>query len=224
MKNFALATVASLAMAGAAQAAFLIEIDTDAADDGVLTFNSNFGFGGDTTTASQSAASSAFGMTGGDSIFGGNGNLEPDTYVYTYTPGVDADNLVVAAGTALSSGSVATGIVGGGSGGSGGYSFYATWPATTNVSGGLVTFEIVEQATNNVLSSVQVDQNGTGDVWTRIGSANLTAGTTYEIRQIAGANTFVSMRAAGVLIEVPEPASAALLGLGGLAALRRRSA
>ena len=76
-----------------AQAAFLLEIDTDGSDDGVLTYNPNFSFGGDTTAATQSNASTAYGMNGGDSIFGCNGSAYLDTYVYTYTPNMDSDNL-----------------------------------------------------------------------------------------------------------------------------------
>ena len=95
-----------------ANASFIIEIDTDGLDDGVLTYNTNFSFGGDTTTASQSAATSALGMTGGDSIFGGDGVNLPDTYVYTYDLDVDGDNLALTAGAALNgSGNTASGEV-----------------------------------------------------------------------------------------------------------------
>ena len=78
------------------EAAFLIQIDTDGLDDGVLTYNSHFTFGGDTTTASQSAPSTAYGLSAADSIFGGDGVAEPDTYVYRYNPTSDADNLATA--------------------------------------------------------------------------------------------------------------------------------
>ena len=79
-----------LFLASTSQAAYLLEVDTDGMDDGNLAFNPGFTFGDDTTTASQSAASTAFGMTGGDSVFGGNGSAFPDTYVFTYTPGTYA--------------------------------------------------------------------------------------------------------------------------------------
>src|SRR5690606_38605871 len=99
-----------------AQAAYLIEIDTDGLDDGVLTFNSHFGFGGDTSATSQSVTSTAFGMSGGDSVFGANGFALPDTFIYTYDPTVDADNLALSLGQSLGGGNFATGITGGGAG------------------------------------------------------------------------------------------------------------
>ncbi|MEQ9461526.1 MAG: PEP-CTERM sorting domain-containing protein [Phycisphaeraceae bacterium] len=220
MKKFALAMVASLATAGAAQAAFLIEVDTDGLDDGPFTPSANFAFGGDTGTASTSVAGTAVGLTGGDSLFGGDGSAV-DTYTYSYTPGTDADNLVLAAGTALNNaGSFATGLAGGASDT---YTFYATWPATTNVSGGDTTFTLNGSDSSSVVLAV-LDQNGNDGTWVKLGSAPLTAGVAYTLVQESTAATFVSMRASGVLIEVPEPASAALMALGGLAALRRRSA
>ncbi|WP_428389607.1 PEP-CTERM sorting domain-containing protein [Mucisphaera sp.] len=220
MKKFALATVASLAFAGAAQAAFIVEVDVDGLDDGPFTPSANFAFGGDTTTASTSIAGTAVGLTGGDSLFGGNGTAV-DTYTYSYTPGVDADNLVLAPGTALNNaGSFATGLAGGASDV---YTIYATWPATTNVSGGDVTFTLEGSDSSSQVLAV-LDQNGNDGTWVKLGSAPLTAGVTYTVVQESGAATFVSMRAAAVMFEVPEPASAALLGLGGLAALRRRVA
>lgn len=196
------------------EGAFLIEIDTDGADDGSLTFNPNFSFGGDTTTASQSILSTAVGLTGGDSIFGGNGVNEPDTYQYSYTPGVDVDNLVLAAGTDLGAGNVATGITGGQTGV---YNVYATWPFTDNVSGGLVTFTLT--GGGGTLFTTQIDQNGQGNAWILLGSASLQSGVGYTLSQTAGSNTFVSMRAAGVLFEavsvIPEPSSLALVIVGG---------
>jgi hypothetical protein len=53
--------------AAPAGAAFLLEIDTDGADDNVLTYNPAFSFGEDTTTAAASVTSPAFGTTGGGS-------------------------------------------------------------------------------------------------------------------------------------------------------------
>ena len=222
--RFAAVTAAVLATLGSAvmhvHAGFVVEIDIDGADDGVITYNPRFSFGGDTTAASQSVTSTAVGLTGGDSIFGGNGT-SVDTYLYTYTPGADADNFGVPAGTALNdNGDTSTGDIGGVSGD---YDVFAVWPATTSVSGGATTFTLSDGSTD--LFSVAIDQNTTGgDEWVYLGTASLTTGTAYTLTQESGAATFVSMRAAGALFQpIPEPASLGLFGLGGLALLRRRA-
>lgn len=213
---FIWATILLLAGAVSAQAAYLLEIDTDGKDDSVLTYNPGFSFGGDTTTASQSAASPAFGMTDGDSIFGGNGVNLPDTYVYVHSPDSQADNLVVPAGTDLGNGNLGSGLAGGIPGL---YAVYATWPSTTNVSGGLTQYEVI---TNGDMFTVQIDQNNKGGNWFKLGEINYTDGT-IRVGQTAGSNTFVSMRAAGVLFErVPEPATLSLLAIGSLLIARRR--
>ena len=136
-----------------AHAAVVIQVDIDGLDDGVLTYSPNFSFGGDTTSASQSAASTAVGLTGGDSIFGGNGVVSLDTYVYSYTPGTDGNNYTPAAGTALNNdGDVCTGVL---AGGTAVYNVYATWPLSSNVSGGLTSYTLTDGASN--LFSVSVD-------------------------------------------------------------------
>ncbi len=221
----------ALGSATAANAAFVIEIDTDGLDDGTLTFSPNFSFGGDTTTASQSAPSVAVGTTGGDSIFGGDGSnangnaYDPataDTYLYSYTPGTDADNFSPAAGTALNQNLAASGIAGGGSDT---YAIWATWPLTTNVNPAGVTYDLFEGGIGGTnIFSTTIDQNGNDGTWVRLGYADLTAGTDYVLRQTAQQNSFVSQRAAAVMFEIPEPGTAAVLGLGGLALLRRRTA
>ncbi len=221
MKKGIMAGACVLLAAAVANAAFILEVDIDGADDGVITFNPNFSFGGDTTAASQSAASTAYGMTGGDSIFGGNGNAQPDWYVYTYDPGTMPDNLAIPAGTDLGDGNTATGAVGGGPGK---YTVYATWPFSANVSGGPTTYDV---STSGDSFSVQINQNGPGDtglgnVWVKLGEISWTSGA-ITVDQKAGSNTYVSMRSAGLLFEaVPEPATLGLLGLAGLALLRRR--
>jgi hypothetical protein len=221
--GFVAAIAAALGFSSA-QAAYLIEVDTDGADDGVLTYNSHFAFGGDTTTASQSATSTAYGLTGGDSIFGGDGVAELDTYVFTYDPSVDADNLAIPAGTDLGGGILASGLTGGAPDR---YSVFATWPITSNVSGGDTAFTVT---TSGDSFTLDFDQNGggagTGNEWIKLGEIDWTSGP-ITLTQEAGANTFVSMRSSAVMFEVvPEPSTFALgaLGLIGLAMWRFRRA
>ena len=210
----------ALVMASTASAAFLLEVDVDGADDGVLTYNSRFSFGGDTTSASQSAPSTAFGMTGGDSIFGGDGTLLPDTYVYNYSPGADADNLVVPAGTDLGEDLAGNTVFGTGvtGGGAGDYYVYATWPSTTNVTGGDTRYVV---NTPGDFFSVDVDQNMRGDEWYLLGTISFSGvGSISVTQQPTVQNSFVSMRSAGLLFEpVPEPAVAVLFALAGLGLL-----
>lgn len=208
------------------QAAFILEIDTDGLDDGALSYNAGFGFGGDTTAASSSAASAAYGASGGDSIFGGDGMFEPDTYIYSYTPGTTPDNLVVPAGTDLGGGWLASGLVGGGAGT---YRVYATWPFTTNVSGGDTRYTISTSGAPDLV--VELDQNNLGDEWIFLGDISYTdLLAPITVTQQSQSNSFVSMRAYGLLFEqitprstIPEPTTFALFGLGLLAlALRQR--
>lgn len=224
LRPLAFAGLAVSLAVSTASAAYLIEVDIDGADDGVLTFNPHFSFGADTTIASQSAAGGAFGLTGGDSIFGGDGVNFPDTYLYRYNPAIDSDNLVIPAGTDLGDGELATGILGGNPGL---YAVYATWPYTDNVSGGLTDFSVQSDDDSFFIS---LDQNSNGDKWIKLGEILWSSGT-VTVAQSSQSNTFVSMRSAGVLFEslsdfaVPEPSAAALLGIPlllGLLARHRR--
>jgi hypothetical protein len=227
-------TCLALATAQMASAAFIIEVDTDGLDDGILAFSPNFSFGGDTTTASQSGASTAVGLTGGDSIFGGNGMNSSDTYVFSYEPGVDGDNEAFAAGTPLNNdGDVASGLA---AGGTGLYNVYVTWPITDNISAGSepTNFRLTDGTSDLFTSSY--DPNGgdgantgvsTGNEWIFVGSAVLDAGTEYQLIQTSSANGFVSMRSSGAMfdLQVPEPSTIVLGCLafcGGAALIRRR--
>lgn len=213
---------AVLALTLPGHGAFVIEIDIDGADDGPITYSPNFSFGGDTTTAPTSSASTAVGLIGADSIFGGDGVDFLDTYQYTYMPvtiGMDADNTPLAAGTLLNSlDDVASGLT---AGLSGLYAVYAAWPQTDNVSGGNTLFEM---AHDGGMLSASIDQNALSNQWIPLGTVSLTEGNSYTLVQTAGSNTFVSMRASGVMFDrIPEPGSTALLGAAlGLLALRRR--
>ena len=209
-------------MVGSVSGAYLLEIDTDGENDGTVTFNGNFSFGGDTTTASQSSASAAFGTSGADSLFGGDGSVLADTFVFTYSPDSMADNLAVGAGQNLGDGNFATGMLGGAPGV---YAIYATWPFTQNVSGGLTNFEAVTAGDG---FSFSIDQNGggvgLGNEWYKLGEISYVGGG-IEVFQSATANTFVSMRSYGLLFEaIPEPSGTvlALLGSSMLLCARRR--
>lgn len=203
-----------------ARGAYLLEIDTDGTDDGVLTYNPRFSYGGDTTTASQSTPSTAWGTNGADSIFGGDGSAQPDTYVYTYRPTLDADNLIIPAGTNLGGG-LATGAVGGLTGT---YRVYATWPYSENVSGGLTRYTV---STAGDSFFVDIDQNFKGNVWILLGEIDFSnpASQITVTQEATEANSFVSMRSYALLFEataVPEPATLSLLGLGLLLVRRKR--
>lgn len=208
------------------------------------TSDSNFSFGGDTTSASSSIASFAVGV-GGSSLFGGNGTAT-DTYVFSYTPGTDADNFSPAAGSLLGSTTgfgteLASGVAGGGSGT---YNVYWTTPETTNANAAGAIFTLESDGGDVVTAALNGNNGGTGadldpgpafvgganNAWLLIGTVTLTAGNTYTVTQEAVTPSFVSMRSAGIMWEavasapeIPEPGSAILLaGMVGLGVLKRR--
>ena len=135
---------------------------------------------GNATGATASAASTAVGLAGTNSIFGSNNTVAGtlDTYQFSYTPGSDADNTALAAATALGNSSatdadgagpglpvyanvpqVATGLTGGGSGL---YNVYFTSPSSTNVNEAGSLFEITSDLPTTALSPVVLNDGGTG--------------------------------------------------------------
>ncbi len=202
-------------------AAFLIEPPV-----GLGIGSSNFSFGGDTTSYRLSGSKSyALGLYTPNSIYGGDGVNEPDTYLYSYTPGVDGDNRPITQGLAMNDdGDTSSGMS---AGESGTYKVYATWPQSTNVDGGPTLYEL--DGPYGTLFSVTVDQNEdagyqqhltpggdgnmNGNEWYCLGTVTLDASETYVLKQQpTQGNTYVSMRSDGVLFDlVPEPTSAAVL-------------
>lgn len=214
-----------LLFAASSNAAFLIQVDTDGADDGPITYHPNFSFGNGGTTASTSSHSSAVGLQDGDSIFGGDGT-PADQYIFTYDLDVDGDNLGLARGTALNDdGDVATGLT---AGSSADYSVYATWPFTSNTSGGGSQFILTDDLSTEVFSIV-IDQNdggaGSGNEWILLGNGNLDAARTYTLTQTTLDSSFVSQRIEGILFDggVPEPSTLLMAAVCSLGMLCRRS-
>lgn len=153
-------------------------------------------------------------------------------YIFSYTPGTDADNWNVPAYQYFGNGSSTTGLTGGQTGY---YNVYITWPAsiTVNTSGCnlLITNDGDAVALTNVdMNTGQTIPSGTpwlgaNDSWLKIADqVLLTAGTTYTVTQTANSTAWTSMRSAGVMwefVRTPEPTTLLLVGLGGFL-LRRR--
>lgn len=234
MKNLSLSSflaIAILAFASPAMAGFIVDV-TGA---GSVNASGN--------TPGTSVPSTAFGITGSNSWFGGTPS--PDVYTFSYTPGTDADNLVIPNGqvlgdvrvdapsTFVAEGQAGTGIVGGGSGL---YNVYITWPETQTTDSDGSTITITNDGADIVLNPITMnsDENGAGakgnNAWLKIASnIPLTGGVPYSVTVAANDSSFVSQRVHGVLWEaqtqIPEPTSLALVGLGMtvLLASRRRS-
>lgn len=223
-----IAIVAAISLS-TAQAAFIAAVDLDPAGSS-QSLHPNFSFGGDTTAASESTPSAAVGLGLHQSIFGGDGLVFPDTYIMSYTPGTDADNYSPTAGSLLGSTTgfgteLASGIAGGGSGL---YNVYITVPESSNVNVAGSKITITGDGAPVVLGAVNLNNGGTGadldpgaafvggavNAWYKIGTVDLTAGSTYTLTMEANVNSFVSQRLAGVMWEaIPEPSSIAMIAL-----------
>jgi hypothetical protein len=218
-KYLALGTILTIACAQTLQAAFIVEPIA-----GGKAFGNYAWVGGAGGVASVTAlGGTAPGLSGiNSSIYGGN--VSPDIYQFSYTPGTDVDNTVFSAGDPLGDNfgtpNLASGVTGGGSGM---YNVYATWIVSSNVNAAGVDFSATSDGP--AVSVLAVDQNtgmsgspGGNAGWFLLGTVSLTAGNTYTVTMDAVADTFVSMRSAGVMWEpvpVPEPSTLALSLLGG---------
>lgn len=210
-------------MLSSAQAVFIVETYQDG--------RSSENFNGTPHGYSSFAVSDAIGCIGSKSAFGGDGDtLEAYTYTFSYTPGTDADNYSISAGTDLGNDIqgndvFASGLTGGASGL---YNVYVSWPSSSNISGGLTNITTTSDG-----SDIEVSVNQDGDSatatpgageWVQVAEeVSLTEGNTYTVTMAPTDLTYTSHRAQGVMWEaVPEPATMLLFGAGTLLLRRRR--
>ncbi len=167
-------------------------------------------------TPRWSVKSNALGCKADNSAFGGT--VAPHAYVFSYTPGVDADNYSFAAGTVLGKDMnsvapyttvTASGLTGGFAPGV--YNVYVTWPHTAGISGGTQTFTMTSEDGDVIKSYPQSlfneDTAAPGaDKWGLIGQVSLMPGKTYTVTMTPASSSYVSMRAQGVMWEFVQEA------------------
>jgi len=193
---FLCVSVFALVLVGGSEAAFIVE----AHSSGLA--NANF-----QGTGVASLRSFAVGTQAGSSLVSGTCLAGTENgYVYSYTPGVDVDNFLPAAGTDLGNDNSATGIVGGETGF---YNVYVTWCNTANVSS-TSKFTITHDGGEYVVTGV--NQNGSNEggnnrwlLLTTDGPIELTAGQTYTVTHEAESFNCVALRSHGVMWEAVEP-------------------
>jgi hypothetical protein len=207
--------------AATVQAAFIVEVHETGR--GYANFSSN-----GTPGYSSFAVSEAVGCIGANSAYGGD--VDPDTYTFTYTPGIDVDNYSMSAGIDLGNDIAGNDVFSSGitGGATGLYNVYVSWPSSTNVSGGLTNIATLSDGGETVVSvnqdGDQVDATPGANEWVLVANdVSLTEGTGYTVTIQPTNSTFVSMRVQGVMWEaVPEPATLLLLSPGFLLFRRKR--
>jgi hypothetical protein len=155
---------------------------------------------------SSFAVSDAIGCKGTRSAYGGD--TIPDIYTFSFTPGEDASNYSIPAGTDVGNDVAGNDVCVSGfpGGGSGLYNVYVSWPYSTNISGGLTHISITSE---NEEIQVSVNQDGDSSTatpgsgeWVLVAkSVLLSAGTAYTVKMRPTEDTFVSMRAQAVMWE-----------------------
>src|SRR5690242_19387377 len=100
-RSFLIALAAAVGYWGTSQAAFIVEPDNVASPVG-KAFDHFSSLPAGTGFSLSTTPSTAVGLQGNQSAFGNPANSTgPDQYTFSYTPGPDADNTALAAGTSL---------------------------------------------------------------------------------------------------------------------------